>query len=197
MRIMAAALLVLAAGCGGESIHPGDYPEESVEGGTELTVDPSVYEVPILSELGSSQGRPPAKTIDWLPISTAEGARFVGDALVVDRIFREDANGLYGVRVRVKNTTPQPLKIEYVIRFYTRQGVRVMGYRGTLGEKERWTPVVLEPLGTAILDDSARVAGAEGFRLHIRGPGSAEDGAETTPERLEEIRRQREAARGR
>lgn len=194
MRTMAVLLMAAAVGCGGESIVPEEYPQE-IGGETELTVDPSVYSLPLLSELGASQGRPPAKTIDWVEISTREGARFVGDALVVDKIFREDAGGLYGVRVRVKNTTPQPLKVEYVIRFYTRQGARVVGARGTLGDGERWTPVVIEPLGMAVLDDSALVVGAEGFRLHIRGPGSLEDGAETTPERLEEIRRQREAAR--
>lgn len=196
MRIMAAVLLAAAAGCGGESIQWEDYPSETGEQ-TELKLDPSLYEVPLLADLGASQGRPPAKTIDWLEISTREGARFLGDAVVVDKIFREDADGLYGVRVRVKNTTPQPLRVEYVIRFYSRQGVRLVSARGTVGGKERWIPVTIEPLGMAILDDSALVTGAEGFRLHLRGPGSTEDGAETPPERLEEIRRQREAARAR
>lgn len=196
MRYALLAALLAVAGCAGDSIGAGEYPqEEPGPEGTEVEIDPSIYENPGISELGTDLTRPIAKTIEWPGISTEEGARFVDDSLVVDRIVREDADGTYGARVRVKNTTRQALKVEYVIRFYTRKGARIVGYKGVAGNDERWTPVSIDSLRAAVLDDFARVTGAEGFRLHVRGPGSSGDGAETTPERLEEIRRQREAAR--
>jgi uncharacterized protein YcfL len=195
MRYALAALLVIS-GCAGDSISSGEYPqEEPGPEGTDVVVDPSVYENPGTAELGTELTRPIAKTIEWPGISTEEGARFIDDAVVVDRIFREDADGTYGARVRVKNTTKQVLKAEYVIRFYTRKGGRIAGYKGVAGNEERWTPVAIEPLRTAVLDDSARVTGAEGFRLHLRTPGGTGDGSQTTPQRLEELRLQREAAR--
>lgn len=196
MRYALLAAVLVVAGCGGE-MTPEEYPQEEAGPDIDREFNPQDYESLTISEYGTELTRPIAKTIEWPGISTEEGARFIEDALVVDRIFREDADGTYGARIRIKNTTKQALKVEYVIRFYTRQGGRVAGYKGVAGNDERWTPVLVDAMGTAILDDSARVIGAEGFRLHVRAPGGAGDGAQTTPERLEQIRQQREAARNR
>lgn len=198
MRYALWAAVLVVAGCGsGGDMTPDEYPEEEPGPDIDREFNPQDYENLSISEYGTELTRPIAKTIEWPGISTEEGARYLEDALVVDRIFREDADGTYGVRLRVKNTTKQALKVEYVIRFYTRQGGRIAGYKGVAGNDERWTPVLIDAMGTAILDDSARVIGAEGFRLHVRVPGSAGDGAQTTPERLQQIRAQREAARAR
>jgi uncharacterized protein YcfL len=196
MRYALLAAVLVVAGCGsGGDMTPDEYPQEEPGPDVDRDFNPNDYEGLTLSEFGTELTRPIAKTIEWPGISTEEGARFVDDALVVDRIFREDADGTYGARIRIKNTTNQALKLEYVIRFYTRKGGRIAGFKGVAGNDERWTPVVIDSLRSAILDDSARVIGAEGFRLHVRAPGGTGDGAQTPPERLEEIRRQREAAR--
>ncbi len=195
MRYAMAGLLAVA-GCAGDSIGAGEYPQDEPGPYVEREFDPSIYEQPVISELGTELTRPIAKTIEWPGISTEEGARYADGAVVVDRIFREDADGVYGVRIRLKNTTRQAVRLEYVIRFYNRAGARIAGHKGVAGKRERWTPVTIEPLRFAMVDDFARVIGAEGFRLHLRVPGGAGDGAEDTPERLEELRRQREAARG-
>jgi len=193
MRYALAALLVIA-GCTGDSIGAGEYPPEEAGPEVDRDFDPSVYDKPVISELGTELTRPIAKTIEWPGISTEEGASFADNTVVVDRIFRDDADGSYGARVRLKNKTKQLLKLEYVIRFYTRAGARIAGYKGVAGNDERWTPFTVEPLRYAILDDFARVIGAEGFRLHVRAPGGTGDGSQDTPERLEQLRQQREAA---
>ncbi len=195
MRYAILAAFLVVAGCG-DSIHPDAYPEEEPgPEGTYVEVDQSIYDSPSISELGTDATRPIAKTIEWPGISTEEGASYADDIVVVDRITREDADGSYGARVRLKNKTQQLLRLEYVIRFYDRQGGRIAGYKGVAGDGERWTSFTIEPLKYAVVDDFARVIGAEGFRLHVRAPGGAGDGAQDTPERLEQLRLQREAAR--
>jgi hypothetical protein len=193
MRSIVWALL-LVAGCYGESIHPRDYPrEEPGPEGTEVSIDPKLIEVRT-SELGTNLTRPIAKTIDWPGISTTEGTTFVSDAIVVDHIFRDDSDNSYGVRVRVKNTTAKGLKLEYLIRFYTRRGGRLEGYIGSEGSTERWTGFVVDPFSMEILTDFSRVIGAEGFRLYIRSGGStAEDGGPDDPSKKEERKAQRAA----
>src|SRR5437867_7250527 len=100
--------LVFAVGCYGESIHPPQEPPmEAGPEGTEVVVDPHLYDIIQTSELGTEKVRPIAKTIEWPGVSTEVGDTFKGDAVVVDQIFRDDSDNSYGVRIRLKNTTPQ------------------------------------------------------------------------------------------
>ena len=185
--------LVFAAGCYGESIHPPPYPEDQPgPGGTEVKIDPNLYERMKTSELGTDRVRPIAKTIEWPGISTEVGTSYRSDALMVDHVFRDDADNSYGVRVRVKNTSQQPLRLEYLIRFYSRDGARLASWAGGIGQNERWQGFVVEPLRHEVLGDSCKVIGAEGFRLFIRGAGANEDGIPDDPTKKEERRLQRQ-----
>ena len=189
--------LVFAVGCYGESIHPpGEPPREPGSEGTEVIIDPNLYDSIKTSELDTEKVRPIAKTIEWPGISTEAGATYRGDAVVVDHIFRDDSDNSYGVRVRVKNTTPQLLKLEYLIKFYSRDGARLAGWAGGIGATERWQGFVVEPLRHEVVTDSCKVIGAEGFRLFIRakGAGAGEDGLPDDPAKKEERRAKREAA---
>lgn len=165
---------VLAVGCYGESITPPDYPvEEPGPEGTDLQVDQNDLRFPLTSELGTEITRPIAKTIEWPGISTEEGTTFADGKVVVDQIMRDDSqDGTYGVRVRLKNTTKEAQRLEYVIRFYTREGHRIAGYQGVAGTQERWKGFVINPFRYTVVDDFARVHGAEGFRLHVRAAGA-------------------------
>src|SRR5262245_58148237 len=111
--------LVFAVGCYGESIHPPEEPSiEPGPEGTDIKVDPNLYDVLKISELNTEKIRPIAKTVEWPGISTEVGETYRSDAVVVDHIFRDDSDNSYGIRVRVKNTRPELLKLEYLIKFY-------------------------------------------------------------------------------
>ena len=184
--------LVFAAGCYGDSIHPPDEPGvEPGPEGTDVKIDPNLYESLKTSELGTEKVRPIAKTIEWPGVSTEVGTSYRGDALMVDHIFRDDADNSYGVRIRMKNTTQQVLKLEYLVRFYSREGGRLSGWAGGIGQNERWQGFVVEPLRHAVLTDSCKVIGAEGFRLFIRGAGANEEGIPDDPAKKEERALQR------
>jgi hypothetical protein len=176
-----AVLLASAAACTNESIHPPEeWREQAGPEGTELEIDPAKLNNPT-SELGTERVRPIAKTIEWLPISTEEGASYANDALVVDRILRDDADNNYAVRVRLKNTTKDVQKVQWIIRFYNRHGARIAGYVGGIGSAERWQGAVVDPFGYTTISDFARVMGAEGFRLYVRGAGGTADGSPDDP----------------
>lgn len=190
-----AASLVLFAGCSGESVHPPDYPREQAgDEGTEVFIDPAFDEQLRTSELGTDRTRGIAKTIEWTGISTEVGTTYLGDALAVDHIFRDDADNQYGVRVRLKNATKNVVGFEFLIRFYTREGGQVLGYAGVGGAQERWKRAVADPFGVVVVDDFARVSGAEGFRLFVRKAGGKEEGQPDDPAQREERRAAREAA---
>jgi len=185
--------LVLLAGCTGESIHPpGEWREEAGPEGTDVKIDPAKLNNPT-SELGTERVRPIAKTIEWLPISTEEGATFSDEALVVDRILRDDADNNYAIRVRLKNTTKDVQKAQWIIRFYNRQGAQISGYIGGIGAQERWQGVVVDPFGYATISDFARIMGAEGFRLFVKGAGGSADGSPDDPANAGERKEKREA----
>ena len=188
-------LLLLLAACNSESIHPGkEWREEAGDEGTEVAIDPARLNNPT-SELGTDRTRGIAKTIEWLPIGTEEGATFCDEALVVERILRDDADNNYGVRVRLKNTTKNVVKAKYIVRFYNRQGAQISGYAGGLGKDERWQGVVVEPYSYATVSDFARVMGAEGFRLYVTGPGGSKDGTPDDPATKDERRSKREESK--
>lgn len=196
MRYAAVALsTALFIGCYGESVHPPDYPrEEAGDEGTEVKIDPEILDQVATSELGTDRTRGIAKTIEWTGISTEVGATYADDAVAVDHIFRDDSDNNYGVRVRLNNSTKHAVRLEYLLRFYTRQGGQILGYKGVGGAQERWTGIVLDPFGTAVADDFARVMGAEGFRLFLRKAGSKDEGFPDDPATREERRAAREAA---
>ena len=186
----ACLVLLFAAGCG-ESIKPGsEWQENAGNEGTTVEIDPALLNNPT-SELGTDRTRGIAKTIEWLPISTEEGATYNDDAVVVDRILRDDAENNYAVRVRLKNTTKDVQKLQWLVRFYTRQGSQIAGYAGGAGQQEKWQGTVIEPYGYTTVSDFARVMGADGFRLFVKGAGSKEDGSPDDPATKEERKEKR------
>jgi hypothetical protein len=185
--------LVLVAGCNSESIHPPDeWREEAGPEGTDVHIDPAKLNNPT-SELGTDRVRGIAKTIEWLPIGTEEGATYSDEALVVDRILRDDAENNYAVRVRLKNATKEVQKGQWLIRFYNRQGAQISGYVGGIGSQERWQGVVVDPFGYATVSDFARVMGAEGFRLYVKGAGGSQDGSPDDAATKDERKEKRDA----
>jgi hypothetical protein len=198
MRHSLWALLVAAgvtAGCSGESIHPPDeWREQAGPEGTDVHIDPAKLNNPT-SELGTDRIRPIAKTIEWLPIGTEEGATYGDESLVVDRILRDDADNNYAVRVRLKNTSKEVRKVQWIIRFYNRHGAQISGYVGGIGSGERWQGAIVEPFSTTTISDFARIMGAEGFRLYVKGAGGSADGSPDDPATKEERKEKREAAR--
>jgi len=192
MRYAMLALLFVA-GCG-DSIKPGsEWELEAGNEGTTVEIDPALLNNPT-SELGTDRTRGIAKTIEWLPISTEEGASYSDDAVVVERILRDDAENNYGVRVRLKNTTKDVLKLKWLVRFYTRQGSQIAGYACGAGAQEKWLGCVIEPYGYTTVSDFARVMGADGFRLYVKGPGSTGDGSPDDPATKAERAEKRAAA---
>jgi hypothetical protein len=186
--------LAFVGGCTmGEGFRDADYiREEPSPEGADLQVDPSTYESVNTSELGTDRIRPIAKTIEWPAIGTEVGTRFVGGSVVVERIQREDSDNSYGVRVRLKNTTDKVLRLEYLISFYTRQGVRLAAYLGGVAATERWKPFVIEPLKYEIVEDFSRMIGADGFKLHVRSAGSKGTG---DPQSAEDLKKSQEDAK--
>jgi len=180
------------AGCNSESIHPpNEWREEAGPEGTDVNIDPAKLNNPT-SELGTDRVRPIAKTIEWLPIGTEEGASYADESLVVERILRDDADNNYAVRVRLKNTTKDVQKVQWIIRFYNRNGAQISGYVGGIGSGERWQGAVVEPFGYTTISDFARVMGAEGFRLYVKGTGGSPDGSPDDAATKDERRSKRE-----
>lgn len=178
MRMLFPALALFAASCsGGEFAEPPDeWQEEAGPEGTEVVIDHELLFIPT-SELGTERTRPIAKTIEWVAMGTEQGTTYIGGKVVVDRILRDDADNRYAVRVRLKNTGKEMLKLACLIRFYNRQGGQISGYVGSIGAAERWQGLILEPYGVATLSDFARVTGADGFKLHVRAAGATGDGS--------------------
>ncbi|HZE97065.1 MAG TPA: hypothetical protein VE981_08555 [Planctomycetota bacterium] len=186
--------LLFVAGCG-DSIRPdSEWPEEAGNEGTTVNIDPALLNNPT-SELGTDRTRGIAKTIEWLPISTEDGATYGDDSIVVDRILRDDADNNYGVRIRLKNTVKDVRKIQWLVRFYTRQGSQIAGYYCGAGNGEKWQGAVLDPFGYTVISDFARVMGADGFRLLIKTAGSAGDGSPDDPATKQERKEKREAGK--
>jgi hypothetical protein len=191
MRYAFVALLFVA-GCG-DSIRPGsEWPQQAGPEGTEVDIDPAKLNNPT-SELGTDRTRGIAKSIEWAPISTEEGSTYRDDAIVVDRILRDDAENNFAVRVRLKNTTKEVVKLQWLVRFYTRGGSQIGGYYCGMGASEKWQGAVIEPYGYATVSDFARIIGADGFRLYVKGSGSNQDGSPDDPAKKAERKEKRAA----
>lgn len=159
MRNVALALLVLAS-CSSGTRKPTETTESSGR-----TVMPKMLEPGATDELGTERTRGLAKTIDWPNAGTNETTTFLNGDLVVDRILREDAENLYGVRVRLGNRTTRVEKIEYRFRFFDSTGAELLPIHTD------WRPAILEPRGLREVSDSCSVRWAVGFHLLVRRPG--------------------------
>ncbi len=171
MKRLAWVLLALA------SCSSGTKKEESPQAGREpkMEIDPKTAEPIRTHELGSDRLRPAAKTLEWSNRSTAENVVYLGGEVVVDKIFREDAEDFFNVRVRLGNRSGQVVKIEYRILFYDRDATRLLGI------EDDYRPALLEPRGVHDVFDACRVRGATDFQLFVRAAGSKDDGAASHP----------------
>ena len=206
--IALAGLMAVLAGCGTPDVLPDEdlVDFEAVYGVVQVEDYVESYEIGQgediylnlnTSELGTDITRPIAKTIEWPDISTATGETYHRGRLTVDHITREDSDHMYGVRVRLRNTSPHLLTMEYLIRFFARVPGQnldpiemedgtytrprlvltpIAGWNGHNGEEDRWTSILIEPYMTSVLSDFSRIMGAEGFQLLVRGRGSSLDG---------------------
>lgn len=170
MKHLAWVLLVLASCSSGTK---KEEPSPSRE--PRMEVDSKTAEPIRTHELGTDRLRPAAKTLEWSNRSTAESAVYLGGEVVLDKIFREDAEDYFGVRVRLGNRSGQVVKIEYRVLFYDRNGIRLLGIEDT------YRPAILEPRGVSDVSDACRVRGATDFRLFVRIAGSKDEGAASNP----------------
>jgi hypothetical protein len=146
---------------------------------TNVQVDPSIYQNPQTSELGTDRTRGIAKTIEWSRNGTEMGSTFCRETIVVDHIMREDAENWYGVRVRLKNTQTAAQAIQWHITFFNAKGERLLSLNETWKEgdwQETWKSAVLDGLGLVTLTDACRLKGAVGFRLYVRKAGASDAG---------------------
>ncbi len=182
MRSAIALLIITAslAGCGWGEIDIEEMPMEPVSSSdTQVSVDPSVYESPKTSELGTDRTRGQAKTLEWQQVGTEMGATYCGGAVVVDHVIREDADNWYGVRVRVKNTQNNVEKLQWRISFYNAKGERFLSLNETWKEgewNETWKSNAMDPLGLLTVTDACRLKGAVSYRLFLRRQGSNDAG---------------------
>ena len=161
MRRFALVLPLLAA-CSGKA--PEQKPERSVE--ERVEVDPRTAEPIRTQELGTDRLNPVAKTLEWSNRSTRESATYLAGNVVIDKIFREDSDDIFGVRIRLGNRTAQVVSLEYRITFLDKNGVELVGIRNG------FSPALLEPRGTVEVGDTCRVRGAVDFQLSVREPSS-------------------------
>jgi uncharacterized protein YcfL len=166
--VVALALLVLPS-CSESRVE--EAPDEKASStDTNLDIDKRIYDHPKTSELGTDRTRPIAKTVDWPAVSTNEGTTYQAGTAVIDKIFRQDADDFYAVGVRIGNRTTQPLKLEYRILFYDKNGARVLSL------ETDFRNFIVEPRDVTVVSDGCRTKGAVGFRLFVRAAGSKDDG---------------------
>ncbi len=139
----------------------------------DLTADDFTYQIQTseellevqTSELGTDKIHDRAKTVEWANISTDAGTRYLGGSILVDRVLRYDAANLYGVKVRLKNTTAEPLFVEFQVNFFDADGIWLIGLRNP------WKKIAIDPFRLRTVKAAARRTGAVGFRIHIRAAG--------------------------
>jgi hypothetical protein len=158
IAVAAAALAAATSACSGggdfRDDTPGPKPSDRIELTRDVDPGPGPWDQPDGQAGGS---------VDWFAISTEEGMTFLGGALVVDKIRRHYSEGVFGVDVRVRNTTSKAIEGLYVIEF------RSPTHEVILGQKREYHPFFAAPHGYAVLTNSALTTGAIGFRLFIRG----------------------------
>lgn len=112
-----------------------------------------------------------AKTVEWIDVGSKEGMTYLQGKIIVDRVIRDDAEDIFGVRVRIRNLTAEPIECETEIRFFDIRNNR------RLGLHDGWKSIHVKPLDFFSIENTSKTTGAVGFRLFIRLPGSAEEGA--------------------
>lgn len=165
MNRFALVLALLASCSSGSKKEPERRTEDPAPRIDSRTAEPSGTH-----ELGTDRTRPGSKTIEWQNLSTPETATYLGGEIVIDRILREDAEDMYGVRVRLGNRAAQVHRLEYRIRFTDTKGAELMAVHAT------WRPALIEPRGVVEVSDACRLHGAAGFRLFVRRAGTSETG---------------------
>lgn len=156
--VIAGIAVATASGCSGSGDFRDDTPAPKPSERIELTRDVDPGPGPWDQPEGQAGG-----SVDWLAISTEEGMSYLGGALVVDKIRRHYSEGVFGVDVRMRNTTAKAVEGLYVIEF------RSPRHEVILGHKREYHPFMVEPHGYVVLTNSALTSGAIGFRLFIRG----------------------------
>ncbi len=177
--IVAIAILAAIVGCR----RKGDFAYDAYEQYDEpvgdydptMMIDPACYDMVKTSELGTEwRGR--AKSVDWQYGSIEEGTTYLGGTLKVDRILRNDADNLFDVSIRLRNTDSNPVKVEWKIALYSSDGTRIAGLTDWIGDKETWHNASIDARGFASVSNGARVKGASVFRLHVRRSGASDEG---------------------
>ena len=176
--IVAGALLAAVVGCR----HNRDFTYDTYEydepvGAYDpnMMIDPACYENVKTSELGTEmRGR--AKSVDWQYGSIEEGMTYVGGTILVDKVLRNDADNLFDVTIRLRNTDANPSKVEWKIALYSSDGTRIAGLTDWTGDKEVWHNCSIDARGFASVTNGARVKGATIFRLQVRRSGANDEG---------------------
>lgn len=164
-------LVLLAASCSSSDDDRRLYENEPV--GTydpKLETDPKLVEDFKTHELGTDRTGSVSKTIEPQNGSTAETSTYLGGEVVIDKVFREDADDMFAVKVRLGNRSTNTQKIEYRIRFFDRQGALLLGHH------DDFRAATIEPRGLEIVTDAARTHGAVGFQLFVRRQGTKDEG---------------------
>lgn len=179
--IVVVALLAAVVGCRrgyrsdfGDAYEPVE--EVAYDYDPTLMVDPAFYENVKTSELGTDVLRGPAKSVDWAFGSVEEGTTYIGGAIGVEKIHRNDAENFYNVSIRLRNRQATAQKIEWKIALFDGTGARVSGLTDWVGEKEVWHAASLEPHAFVSVSNGARLKGATVFRLHVRRAGASDEG---------------------
>lgn len=176
-KLLIAMLVVLAAGC---KAPPPKAPIAD-------TPPPPNLDMPreILDERTwvreQEKGRRVAKTVEWLDVSPQEGVTYLDGTIIVDKIVRNDAEDIYGVKIRLKNLTKLECVVETKVDFFDIRGDRQMGML------DDWRSSDLKPLDFATIENTCKVKGAVGFQLCVRKRGSDGDGVADFSGKTEEL----------
>lgn len=183
LSMLAAGLTLSSASCYDvhkEGAPPDDEKPDASYKPPEWSAPREIYEMGTRQENRQDKARAIAKTVDWLNVSTAAGTRYATGAIEVDKIFREDANNMYAVNIRLKNRTDETMNLEYRIVFH--------GLRGQplVGRQKSWTPFMIQPYVFAEVGDRCEIQGAVGYHLRIRKVGSDDSGVDDMARKEEE-----------
>jgi hypothetical protein len=102
-----------------------------------------------------------SKSIHYADFNTVKGTTYLNGAIIVDHILAHDGDDVFSVNVRIRNTTGEPIRGDYLIEFRTRNLETIAGH------KRAWESFVLDEHGVAVLSNSALIRGAVGFKLFI------------------------------
>lgn len=167
----AAWLVLLLASCSSSDDDSRLYEKEPVGSyDPKLETDPKLIEDFRTHELGTDRTGSLSKTIEPQNGSTPDSSTYTGGEVVIDKVFREDAQDMFAVKVRLGNRSTSAQKLEYRIRFFDRNGVLLLGHH------DDFRAMTIEPRGLEIVSDACRTHGAVGYQLYVRRQGTKDDG---------------------